>query len=156
MPPRTSDRPPRPLNAGDVLACPDDLLGERVAARITNIDSAWKKVGVLELDWSGPDTSTTDDLGAVEPLRLTHHFWNGWLSHANCDWVPPRSWRVLGSLPVIGPSDDFSLVRDGQGSIDIRWPLATCPTSTAVPPLPTALIAISVVYPRVVPASMLA
>jgi hypothetical protein len=56
---------------------------------------------VLELDWSGPEPSTTDDLGVVEPLRLTHHSWKGQLSHANCDWVLPRSYRVLGRLPLV-------------------------------------------------------
>lgn len=101
MSPATSDGPPRPLSVGDVVVCPNDLLGEWAAAQITNIDPAWKKVGVLELDWSGPEPSTTDDLGVVEPLRLTHHSWKGQLSHANCDWVLPRSYRVLGRLPLV-------------------------------------------------------
>lgn len=97
----TLDGPPRPLSVGDVVVCPNDLLGEWVAAQITNIDPAWKKVGLLELDWSGPEPSTTDDLGAAQPLRLTHHSWNGSLSHVNCDWVLPRSCRVLGRLPLV-------------------------------------------------------
>ncbi len=99
--PATLDGPPRPLSVGDVVVCPNDLLGEWVAAQVTNIDPDWKKVGVLELDWSGPEPSTTDDLGEVEPLRLTHHSWNGSLSHANCDWVLPRGYRVLGRLPLV-------------------------------------------------------
>jgi hypothetical protein len=99
--PATSDGPPRPLSVGDIVVCPNDLLGEWVAAQITNIDPVWKKVGVLELDWSGPEPSTTDDLGAVEPLRLTHHSWAGKLSHTNRNWVLPRSYRVLGRLPLL-------------------------------------------------------
>ena len=101
MSPITSDSPPRPLSVGDIVICPNDLLGEWVAAQITNVDPSWKKVGVLELDWSGPEPSTTDELGNVEPLRLTHHSWNGNLAHANFDWVLPRSYRVLGRLPLL-------------------------------------------------------
>lgn len=99
--PPTSEGPPRSLSVGDVVVGPNDLLGEWVAAQITNIDPSWKKVGVLQLDWSGPEPSTTNDLGAVGPLRLTHHSWNGKLSHTNCDWVLPRSYRVLGTLPLV-------------------------------------------------------
>lgn len=97
----TSDGPPRPLAVGDVVVGPNDLLSEWVAAQITDIDPDWKTVGVLEFDWSGPEPLTTDDLGAVAPLRLTQHSWKGRLSHANCDWVLPRSYRVLGRLPLV-------------------------------------------------------
>lgn len=100
MSPATPDSPPRPLSVGDIVVCPNELVGEWVAAQITNIDPAWKKVGLLELDWSGPEPSTINDLGTVEPLRLTHHSWNGRLSHANYDWVLPRSYRVIGRLPL--------------------------------------------------------
>jgi hypothetical protein len=96
-----SDGPPRPLNVGDIVICQHDLLGEWVAAQITGIDPAWKKAGVLELDWSGPEPFTVDDLGTVAPLRLTHHSWNGRLSHTNCDWLLPRSYRVIGSMPLL-------------------------------------------------------
>lgn len=106
----TFDGPPRPLTVGDVVVGPNDLLGEWVAAQITNIDPDWKTVGVLEFDWSGPEPSTMDDLGAVAPLRLTHHSWNGRLSHANCDWVLPRSYRLLGRLPLVHeqPSNSYT------------------------------------------------
>lgn len=106
----TSDGPPRPLTVGDVVVGPNELLGEWVAAQITNIEPEWKTVGVLEFDWSGPEPATTDDLGAVAPLRLTHHSWNGRLSHVNCDWVLPRSYRVLGRLPLVHdkPSNSYT------------------------------------------------
>lgn len=96
-----SDGPPRPLTVGDVVVCRNDLLGEWAAAQITDVDPGRKTVGVLELDWSGPEPSTADDLGAVAPLRLTHHSWSGRLSHTNCDWVLPRSCRVIGSIPLV-------------------------------------------------------
>ncbi|WP_308113613.1 hypothetical protein [Arthrobacter sp. ISL-30] len=96
-----SNGPPRPLNVGDIVVCRNDLLGEWSAAQISDIDPRWKKAGVLELDWSGPEPSTADDLGVIKPLRLTHHSWNGQLSHTNCDWVLPRSYRVIGSMPLL-------------------------------------------------------
>ena len=97
----TSDGPPRPLNVGDIVVCRHDGLGEWVAAQITELDPARRKAGVLELDWSGPEPSTVDDLGSVGALRLTHHSWDGRLSHTNCDWVLPRSYRVIGSMPLV-------------------------------------------------------
>ena len=101
MPDTTAAVPPRPLNVGDIVVGPNDLLGEWVAAQVTSVDPSWKKVGVLDLDWSGPEPSSTDDLDVIEPLVLTHNSWNGRLSYVNCDWVLPRSFRVLGSLPLI-------------------------------------------------------
>ena len=101
VPGATSDGPPRPLNVGDIVVCRHDVLGEWVAAQITEIDPDRRKVGVLELDWSGPEPSTVDDVGTAGALRLTHHSWDGRLSHTNCDWVLPRSYRVIGSMPLV-------------------------------------------------------
>lgn len=102
MPSVTPAVPPRPLEAGDIVIAPNDLLGEWTAAQITaDIDPAWKKVGVLELDWSGPEPDSVDVLRGTRPLRLTHHAWRGGLSHCNCDWVLPRSYRVIGNLPLL-------------------------------------------------------
>src|SRR5215468_10446564 len=84
-----------------IVVCRHDVLGEWAAAQITEIDPDWRKVGVLELDWSGPEPSTVDDVGTVGALRLTHHSWGGRLSHTNCDWVLPRSYRVIGSMPLV-------------------------------------------------------
>lgn len=79
----TTGGPPRPLNVGDIVVGENDLLGAWVAAQITTIDHDWKKVGVLDLNWSGPEPSTTDDLGVIEPLVLTHMARNGGLSYVN-------------------------------------------------------------------------
>ncbi|WP_426004181.1 hypothetical protein ACPFL9_17540 [Paenarthrobacter sp. NyZ202] len=108
----TTGGPPRPLSVGDIVVGPNDLLGEWVAAQITSIDANWKKVGVLDLNWSGPVPSSTDDLGVIEPLVLTHNSWNGRLSYVNCDWVLPRSFHVLGSLPLIHeqPSNSYTSI----------------------------------------------
>src|SRR5262249_12408380 len=65
VPGATSDGPLRPLNVGDIVVCRHDVLGEWVAAPITEIDPDWRKVGVLELDWSGPEPSTVDDVGTA-------------------------------------------------------------------------------------------
>lgn len=93
--------PPRPIATGDVVACFADELGEWTAAQITDLNPSWKTAGVLELDWSGPEPTSAADLGHVSPLVLTHHAWAGKPSHTNYEWVLPRSYKVIGSLPLL-------------------------------------------------------
>lgn len=106
----TSSQPPRPIAPGDVVVTYSDELGEWTAAQITDLNRSWKAVGVLELNWSGPEPKTVGDLGQVSPLVLTHHGWAGRLSHMNLEWVLPRSYRVIGKLPLLRdtPSDSYS------------------------------------------------
>jgi hypothetical protein len=49
-------------------------------------------------------------LGNVSALVLTHHGWAGRPSHTNLEWVLPRSYKVIGSLPLLRdkPSDSLS------------------------------------------------
>ena len=94
--------PPRPIAAGDVVAAFSDALGEWTAAQITSLDPASKTAAVLELDWSGPEPSSTADLGDVSALRLTHHSWGGQPSHCNHEWVLPRGCKMIGTLPLLG------------------------------------------------------
>lgn len=93
--------PPRPIEAGDVVTAYCDDLGEWTAAQVTRIDVARRKVGVLDLDWSGPKPSSVHDLGPLRPLRPTHHSWDGHPSHCNYDWVLPRSCHVIGRAPLV-------------------------------------------------------
>ncbi|MFE9967127.1 hypothetical protein [Streptomyces sp. NPDC005525] len=106
------DQPPRPVDVGDVVAVYSDALGAWTASQITGLDAAAKCAAVLELDWSGPEPATVADLGDVQPLRLTHHSWGGKLSYCNRSWVLPRSFTVIGSLPllVIEPSYSYASV----------------------------------------------
>jgi hypothetical protein len=110
MPRRKPSGPPRPIAPGDVVAAYSEPLGEWTAAQITDLNADWKTAGILELDWSGPEPGSTADLGEVCPLRLTHHAWNGKLSHCNYEWILPRSYKVIGSMPLIHtePSHSFS------------------------------------------------
>jgi hypothetical protein len=87
-----------------------DWLGEWTAAQITGLDTNWRTADVLEIDWSGPEPATVADLAEAAPLRLTHHQWNGRLSHCNYEWVLPRSYRVVGILPLLvsEPSSSYS------------------------------------------------
>jgi hypothetical protein len=87
-----------------------DRLGEWTAAQITRLDVEWRTAGVLEIDWSGPEPASVVDLGEVAPLRLSHHQWNGGLSHCNYEWILPRSYRVIGTLPLLvgEPSSSYS------------------------------------------------
>ncbi|MCF2526974.1 hypothetical protein [Yinghuangia soli] len=109
-------RPSRPIAAGDVVAVYSEALGEWTAAQITGVDATEKRAAVVELDWSGPRPSTAADLGDVQPLRLTHHSWNGNLSYSNLSWDLPRSYTVIGSLPVLvpEPSPAYSSWRCGD------------------------------------------
>lgn len=93
--------PPRAIAPGDVVAVFFEPLGEWTAAQITGLDPEGSCAGVLDLDWSGPEPSSVADLGDVQPLRVTHHQWSGALSYRNCDWVLPRSYKVVGSLPLL-------------------------------------------------------
>lgn len=93
--------PPRHIEPGDVVAAFSEHLGEWTAAQITDLDPGWPSAGVLELDWSGPEPTSVADLGEASPLRLTHHSWTGKLSHCNYEWVLPRSYKIIGSLPLL-------------------------------------------------------
>ncbi len=99
--PAPSDRPPRPLEVGDVVVRFSHELGEWAAGQITGFDPSWKSAGLLEVDWSGPEPHTLDDIGPLTPLRLRHHSWNGKLSHVNDDWLLPRSCKVIGRAPLL-------------------------------------------------------
>ena len=93
--------PPRPIAPGDVVAAYSEELGEWTAAQVTDLDPAWRTAGVLELDWSGPEPSTVEDLDGLAPLRLTHHAHNSRLSHCNHKWLLPRGYKVLGNAPLL-------------------------------------------------------
>lgn len=93
--------PPRPIAPGDIVTVFSRFLGEWTAAQITHLDSRAALATVLELDWSGPEPRSVAELGDVRPLRRTHHSWNGALAQCNFEWVLPRSYRVLGSLPLL-------------------------------------------------------
>jgi hypothetical protein len=97
------DGTPRPLRVGDIVVRYSRHIGEWVAAQITGPGPDWAKktVGVLELDWSGPEPADVSDLAQAAPLRLTHHSWAGRLSYSNYDWTLPKSYRVLGNLPLL-------------------------------------------------------
>ncbi|SHF90443.1 hypothetical protein [Streptoalloteichus hindustanus] len=104
----TASAPPRPFAPGDVVAAFSDALGEWTAAQITDIDVDKKTAGVLELDWSGPEPTSVADLGEPRPFRPTHHNWGGELSHCNHEWVLPRSYKVLGALPLMHSERSYS------------------------------------------------
>src|SRR5438105_2219373 len=97
-----ANKPPRPIGPGDVVACFAEELGEWTAAQITDLNPGSKRAGVLELEWSGPEPSSVADLGRVSALVLTHHAWENKTSHTNLEWVLPRSYKVIGSLPLLG------------------------------------------------------
>jgi hypothetical protein len=117
--------PPRPIAPGDIVACFSDDLGEWAAAQVTDLNPSWKTAGVLELNWSGPEPSSVEDLGRVSPLVLTHHAWSAKTSHTNYEWVLPRSYKVIGSLPLMreGPSGSYSTGWDvgEQLAYQRRW-----------------------------------
>ncbi|MEI7057779.1 hypothetical protein WBG06_18280 [Nocardioides sp. CCNWLW239] len=102
MPSRRLSRPPRPLALGDIVVAPSELLGEWTAAQVTGFREEWKYVCLLDLDWSGPEPTSLEDLGEIRPLRLTHHHDEG-LSDCHFEWVLPRSHRVLGNVPPLAP-----------------------------------------------------
>jgi hypothetical protein len=92
------------------VAAFSDALDAWTAAQITDLNPDWKTAGVLDLNWSGPEPASVADLGEVSALVLTHHSWNGCLSHCNYEWVLPRSCTVIGSLPLLctTPSPSYS------------------------------------------------
>ncbi len=100
---RATVAPPRPISPGDIVVGYSPALGEWAAAQVTDLDSSWGggAAGVLDLDWSGPEPASVDDLGALVPLRLTHHAHAGRLSHCNFDWLLPRGCRVVGNVPLL-------------------------------------------------------
>lgn len=107
---KTKAAPPRSIAPGDVVAAFSAELGEWTAAQIVHLDAGTQMASVLELAWSGPEPASVADLGDVSALRLTHHSWNGSLSHCNYEWVLPRSYKVIGALPLLHdkPSNGFS------------------------------------------------
>jgi len=102
--------PPRAVAAGDVVAAYSDALGEWTAAQVTDLDPAWCTAGVLDLDWSGPEPYSVDDVGELGPLRLTHDAHAGVLSHRNYEWLLPRTYKVIGSVALLydHKSDTYS------------------------------------------------
>lgn len=102
---RSLSSPPRPIVVGDVVAAYSDALGAWTAGQITGINVDWKKVDVLDLDWSGPEPTSLLDLGDLTPLRLTHHSWKSELSHCHFNWVLPRSHKVIGKQPLLRTED---------------------------------------------------
>lgn len=102
--------PPRPIVPGDIVAAYTEALGEWTAAQVTDLDPTWPSAGILDLDWSGPEPQSVDDLGELVPLRLTHHAWARQLSHCNYEWLLPRGYKVIGNVPLLHdrPSNTYS------------------------------------------------
>jgi hypothetical protein len=96
--------PPRPIAPGDVVAAYSEELGEWTAAQVTDLDPAWRTAGVLDLDWSGPEPHSVDDIGELVPLRLTHHSHSGGLHHCNYEWLLPRGFKVIGRVSLLHDS----------------------------------------------------
>jgi hypothetical protein len=105
-----SQQPPRPLAPGDIVATHSELLGAWTAAQITAVDSEDGYVSVLELDWSGAEPMSVQEFGDVAPLVLTHHHHAGRLSYANHGCVLPKSYKVVGALPLLHdePSNSYA------------------------------------------------
>ena len=93
--------PPRLVTPGDVVAAFSEHLGEWTAAQITDLDPDGEMAGVLELDWSGPEPTSVADLGEVTPVVSTRGAFAGRLEHCKYDWVLPRSYKVIGTLPLL-------------------------------------------------------
>ena len=98
---QTKTLPPRLIAPGEVVAAYSEGLGEWTAAQVTDLDPALRTAGVLDLDWSGPEPYSVDDLDELVPLRLTHHAYAGVLSHCNYEWLLPRSYKVIGNVPLL-------------------------------------------------------
>ena len=109
MPTRRDPQPPRPIAIGDIVTTFSEEIGEWTAAQITHFDYSWLTADVVNLDWSGPEPESLDELGELTPLRLTHHSYSGQLSHCNFPWLLPRSYRILGnSQPLVdSPSKQY-------------------------------------------------
>lgn len=96
--------PPRPIAPGDVVAAYSEQLGEWTVAQVTDLNPDWRTAGVLELDWSGAEPFSLDDigdLGELTPLRLSHHAHSNQFSHCNHEWLLPRGYKVLGNVPLL-------------------------------------------------------
>ena len=104
--------PPRPIAPGDVVAAYSEELGEWTAAQVTDLDPAWRTAGVLDLDWSGPEPHSVDDIGELVPLRLTHHSHSGGLHHCNYEWLLPRGFKVIGREELYDAID--AIVNDAE------------------------------------------
>jgi hypothetical protein len=107
---RQTTTPPRPIVPGDIVAAFSDELGEWTAAQVTDLDPNWPCAGVLDLDWSGPEPNSIEDLGDLIQLRLSHHAHTGQLSHCNYEWLLPRNCNVVGNVPLLhdGKSNSYS------------------------------------------------
>ena len=90
--------PPRPIAPGDVVVAYSAALGEWGAAQITELDPETRRVGLIQLDWSGPEPSSLADLGDPEPLCGDVYGYDR--SPEWNHWVLPRYFTVLGSRPV--------------------------------------------------------
>lgn len=125
-------RPPRPIAPGDIVVAFSDHLGEWTAAQITSLEPETATAGVLELDWSGPEPSTVEDLGPeLSPLSTTPSppFRATNLVHCRLPWVLPRSHKVIGSAPllhtgpVVSQGSMWRLGLDlGRRRYGVRWP----------------------------------
>ncbi|MFC1406458.1 MULTISPECIES: hypothetical protein [Streptacidiphilus] len=102
--------PPRPIAPGDVVAAFSEHLGEWTAAQITGLDPDHQLVGVLHLDWSGPEPMSVAELGDVGPISRTRGSFTGELAHCHYEWVLPRSCKVIGTLPLLHdqPSNSYA------------------------------------------------
>lgn len=110
---RTAQCPPRLIAVGDIVATYSEPLRAWTAAQITGLGASWGidgQAGVLEMDWSGPEPDSVEDLGELRPLRLTHHAHRNRLSHCNFEWLLPRGYKVIGNAPLLreGLADGFS------------------------------------------------
>lgn len=111
--------PPRPLAIGDIVTCYNRLLGEWSAAQINEIKDEWKQIGLIDLDWSGPEPTSVDDLGGVVALLPPNEPGARYLDKCRqryADWVLPRSCLVLGNLPLVPTGH---LLRSGGHRWDI-------------------------------------
>lgn len=89
------------MQPGDVVAAFCEELGEWAAAQILAVDADTRTVNVVDLNWSGPEPSSVDELTATRPLLPVG-------SAYSREWVLPRSHTVIGSaLLVRRPSEWF-------------------------------------------------
>lgn len=100
MAPSSEYAPPRPVAPGDVVAVFSRHLGEWTAAQITRLDPDWQRADVLDLDWSGPEPHSVDDLGEVEPLAREHRSY---------EWILPRSFKIIGNVPLLRDERSWTL-----------------------------------------------
>lgn len=111
MPRASSQSPPRPLAPGDVVATFSDELGGWTAAQITGINAKDRVVGVLDLDWSGPEPSHVHDVMVGERLV-------GVGETRRLPWLLPKGYKVLGNTTPISGMSGF-----GTDVWDTGWTL---------------------------------